>query len=668
MRIFPRILTISGLGFCIGCLCLLVLVASSLDGGEQADDFAWPLPGNYTISSSFGEYRPGHAHMAIDIRTGGETGIPVVAVGDGYISRIKVKTSGYGRALYLTLEDGRIAVYSHLQSFVSPVEEYITDMQWRTMNFNQDVYPSADLFRFHKGDIIAYSGRSGTRHPHLHFELRTSSNIPLNPLAHGFNIDDRRPPVFSALGVLPLNAFSEVAGDCVPQVFPAYRTGTGEYRISESPKVYGLYGLAVLCYDLTDNAPNKIAVYRLELEVEGETRFIVQYDSCGFDTYRQVEIDRDPYLNRLDEGIFQRLFQAPGNKMPFYQGEGILNTEELPGGLYNFTIYAEDYCGNTSLLRGELELLQSPTVQEPALQSFNNFREYAGNAAFTPECELQFFHDWVRVEFSTQPDVIQWIAQNLYLIPFQANNGKWFARIPLNEDNIGHNYIISSNGNVIDNWRLEYINVENGGVVSSKDSKFTISFPPYGVFQPFFAGIKEVDVSYLNEFYELADSAGYCLEPQWIPLKRIAEISWNVPDTSSQLGIYFLQREKPIFLGNRLSGAEISAGCLNLETFILVYDRTPPEVRLNYPRSNSPIREKKPKFRFTVEDTLSGIDAESINITLDGSWILAEYDPPVKKIYGHLREPLSAGEYQLIISLRDKCGNEASKTYKIVIE
>ena len=59
-------------------------------------------------SANFGEMRPGHFHAGIDIKTDGVEGKPLVAVADGYISRIVVQAGGYGRAVYITLNNGQI--------------------------------------------------------------------------------------------------------------------------------------------------------------------------------------------------------------------------------------------------------------------------------------------------------------------------------------------------------------------------------------------------------------------------------------------------------------------------------------------------------------------------------------------------------------------------------
>ena len=93
-------------------------------------------------SANFGEMRPNHFHSGVDIKTDGVTGKPVVAAADGYVVRIAVSPSGYGRALYIaddrlrpprtlphrhrilpalqTLRAGAQQRRFHLQAFVIP--------------------------------------------------------------------------------------------------------------------------------------------------------------------------------------------------------------------------------------------------------------------------------------------------------------------------------------------------------------------------------------------------------------------------------------------------------------------------------------------------------------------------------------------------------------------
>ena len=116
-------------------------------GGE--DDLLWPIDATPALSSSFCEYRPGHYHSAIDAKVWGSVGLPCRAVADGYVYRVKVSPSGYGKALYLRLKDGRSAVYAHLRNFASEVDEYILQKQHETIRYNQDVYfEESEAFRF----------------------------------------------------------------------------------------------------------------------------------------------------------------------------------------------------------------------------------------------------------------------------------------------------------------------------------------------------------------------------------------------------------------------------------------------------------------------------------------------------------------------------------------
>ena len=80
-------------------------------------DYLWPTNSSKTITAFFGEERPRRYHAGIDIRTYGKVGFETYAIEDGYIEKIKIDYKGYGKTLYLRLEDGNLAVYAHLDKF-----------------------------------------------------------------------------------------------------------------------------------------------------------------------------------------------------------------------------------------------------------------------------------------------------------------------------------------------------------------------------------------------------------------------------------------------------------------------------------------------------------------------------------------------------------------------
>ncbi len=61
--------------------------------------------------------RPNHFHSGLDIKTLQREGLPVYACAEGYVSRVKASTSGYGNVIYITHPNGLVTVYAHLRNF-----------------------------------------------------------------------------------------------------------------------------------------------------------------------------------------------------------------------------------------------------------------------------------------------------------------------------------------------------------------------------------------------------------------------------------------------------------------------------------------------------------------------------------------------------------------------
>lgn len=134
------------------------------------------------MTSDFGEARPLRYHMGIDFSTHGKIGLPVYAVDNGFIIRVKRSYYGYGNALYLMTHDSLIYVYAHLDRFIPPIEDTLFKLQMYSKRYKQDLYFDDTLFFVKKGDIIGYSGESGVGYPHLHFEKRIGWLLPVFPL------------------------------------------------------------------------------------------------------------------------------------------------------------------------------------------------------------------------------------------------------------------------------------------------------------------------------------------------------------------------------------------------------------------------------------------------------------------------------------------------------
>lgn len=130
---------------------------------------------SFSLAGSFGEPRPDHFHSGIDIKTNGVEGEPVFSIYDGYISRIKVSSVGYGKALYITHPNGYTSLYAHLGRFSDAIEKYVHGQHYARKQSEFDLYPDAEMFKVRQNDTIAFSGNTGgSTAPHLHFEIRDS--------------------------------------------------------------------------------------------------------------------------------------------------------------------------------------------------------------------------------------------------------------------------------------------------------------------------------------------------------------------------------------------------------------------------------------------------------------------------------------------------------------
>lgn len=119
----------------------------------QEPEFYLPVL-NGVISSGFGS-RDGKAHEGTDIAVPLNTKIHSAMAG---VVRFAGTLDGYGLTVVVAHDDDFITLYAHLNSVIVKKGDLVF-----------------------AGDIIAYSGNSGTSTgPHLHFEIR-KDEIPLNP-------------------------------------------------------------------------------------------------------------------------------------------------------------------------------------------------------------------------------------------------------------------------------------------------------------------------------------------------------------------------------------------------------------------------------------------------------------------------------------------------------
>src|ERR1700743_1756400 len=163
--------------------------------------FRDPLATPLSPAPNFGELRPNHYHMGLDIRTQHRENLPVFAAADGYIARVEIEPGGFGQAIYIHHPNGYTTVYGHLNQFFPALAAYVQDEQYRRQSWQIDLSIPPARFTVKKGDFIAYSGNTGgSQGPHLHFEIRrTPGDINLNPLLFGLPVPDNTSPKIARL-------------------------------------------------------------------------------------------------------------------------------------------------------------------------------------------------------------------------------------------------------------------------------------------------------------------------------------------------------------------------------------------------------------------------------------------------------------------------------------
>ena len=319
--------------------------------------FGSPIDIPFLLAGNFGEPRPSHFHMGIDIRTNEKEGMPVHALAEGYVSRIGVSPYGYGNAVYITYPNGFTSVFGHLQRFNSAITAAVRKQQNDKEEFAVDFTLQPYEITVKKGDLVAYSGNTGgSGGPHLHFEIRDLLERTINPFNFGFTSADHIPPVFGAVKFYPEDETRYTYDGYRAAVLPIgsnYELKTGVQKLN-AKKV----GIAVNTFDHMDEKIHTVCPYDVK-EYDGDSLiFEYRMDRISFDYIRNI-ISQIDYPIFMHEGSksFQKCFVERNNtQQGFYhnvKNKGIIDLSD--GRVHHITVISSDYSGNKATLRTELQ-------------------------------------------------------------------------------------------------------------------------------------------------------------------------------------------------------------------------------------------------------------------------------------------------------------------------
>ncbi|WP_336129183.1 M23 family metallopeptidase [Mesoflavibacter sp. CH_XMU1422-2] len=315
------------------------------------DYFASPLDGETILAGTFGELRSNHFHSGLDIKTKQREGLKVYAAASGYVSRIKIAHFGYGKALYITHPNGYTTVYAHLQRFSDKIESFIKKKQYDQESFEVEVFPSNNELILTKGEVIAYSGNTGSSGgPHLHYEIRDNLERPINPLLFGIKVKDTKKPIVKSIYAYPINELSHVNNSNLKQKLRLIPLQNGDYKV-EDIKAYGKIGFAINTIDRQDLAANKNGVYKIETALNGMPNFTINFKRFSFDETKHLNrlIDYPHYSEKKER--LQKLFLDTNNPLSMYDNlvdDGYIMVYDSIASLYKIKV--EDFEGNTTII------------------------------------------------------------------------------------------------------------------------------------------------------------------------------------------------------------------------------------------------------------------------------------------------------------------------------
>ncbi len=337
-------------------IIVTLLLGNFLYGTAQ--DYANPLDGELILSGNFGEVRGNHFHSGLDLKTGGVEGKSVYSIADGYVTRIVVSPSGFGKAIYINHPDGKTSVYAHLRDFAPEIAAYVKEQQYAKQSFSVDLNLSASKFPVKKGQLIAKSGNSGSSGgPHVHFEVReTNGQIPNNPLNYGFEVKDLRHPELQKLWIYSHTESGHVNGLRDEKGF-VLNGKSGNYNVESNGAIgtLGTVSFGIAAHDRFSSSRNVCGIYSMQVKVNGEIIHSHRIDRFPFSKKRMVNCHIDYHKRATDRHFVHRSRISLGNELDIYSNIKNQGTVEIElGKTYKVEVEIKDHAGNTSAINFDL--------------------------------------------------------------------------------------------------------------------------------------------------------------------------------------------------------------------------------------------------------------------------------------------------------------------------
>ncbi len=621
-------------------LPFLILTSYSFSQRVQQETFPkgyflFPInPGQKnTLAGVLGDLRTNHFHAGIDIRTQQREGLQVLAAADGYISKIKVQTTGYGNVIFIKHTNGMTTVYGHLLSYAEPMGSYLRLKQYERKTFDIELNPSPEQFPVRKGQLIALSGNTGgSAGPHLHFEIRDSKDSYLNPLFFDFvEVEDEVSPYFNSLALRPMSLQSRVNGEFERVSFRPVRQKDGSYTLSQTVKAWGELGLELVAFDAMSGVNFRNGVNCVEIKVDGKEIFA--YNMTSFPSWST----RD-YNNLIDYATEQRTgsrylrcYNPDGNQFSLQKTDAFRGKIQIQDTLtHEIQVTLFDSYENSSVLRLKIKGEPAEDLPVPSVES-DVFPSLAYMKTEVDENVLKIN----ALGLSQLVPAEVFVKQNSFLLaPAYKSSGQTVYLLDLREAlpdsiRIGNKILKTDFRQRIVPNRIE----------TYKEERYTLRFGNQSIFDTLYLSVQ-------------ARPNGLIINDENTPLRDAVGVNFQpeiMPENPEKTHAYRIDGGRMRFVGGKWQDNAIDFTTRELGNFALGTDTTPPSVNL--------IQSNKKNISARISDGMSGI--AQFNAYVNNEWVLMNYDYKRNYIWSEKLVDSLDFEGPLRLEVIDRAGNIA---------
>ena len=624
-----------------------------------------PLSPPLVVTGMFGERRPRHFHAGLDLSTGGVIGKEVRAPIDGWIERVRTQGVGYGRSIYLHTRNGYLVVFGHLDAYAEPLASFVAAAQDSSGQYEQDLWPARDRFPVRAGQLLAWSGRSGTGQPHLHIEVRRG-DTGLNPLRAGIPVADDLVPELRTVTLEPIEPGTRVAGSAGPITRPL-----GLAR-EETLVVAGRVRVLARAVDPGERGAS-LAPWRLRA-TWGDAFVEWRADSASWAT-DMVDVDYVYDPGRAITGPPVLQLWAPPRWRPRLLRTNV--PDSLPAGVVDvrpgdparpLTIEVEDAAGHRRAraiwLRGpragEREAIEPPLVRAAAIRARQRAAR-GGAGTFRYEA---LPGENLRVEYEHAPADLH--SAEVLGVPATRRGTVWTAIVP--------------GARLGSTVRPVFSGLRHDGTAwadSARPFAVARSREPRAFGGPLPFQWKSEPRDAFESSVILYDAVGrpapgtlelvpltdeYAMEPADLPLREGigVRIATRAP-LDARAGLYVRDEDGGwSYVGGRdaKDGTVVAGETRVLGSFAAFADTVAPRLRALRPLRRAPrVPYSQWALRARVTESGSGLDTRGTFFTVDGRRVPTESDAPRDLLVWRPLAPPARGTHRYVLEARDRAGN-----------